>query len=114
MTSERIHPLRQMPVDCCPKGVPVLVSGGIAMRKTGGVWFSGMTEPAFTRPLNWTPEWWSNIPQANDPLLEKGDTHDHPEEICDKYLAPSGSGIALGIVIGAAFWIGFAIGAVFL
>jgi GTP-dependent phosphoenolpyruvate carboxykinase len=65
---DRIYPLRQMPISCCPKGVPVLVSGGVAMLKTGGVWVSGMSEPAFTRELNWKPEWWASIPQENDPL----------------------------------------------
>jgi hypothetical protein len=65
---DRIYPLRQMPVSICPKGAPVLVSGGIAMLKTGGVWVTGMSDPPFTRELNWTPEWWAAIPQENDPL----------------------------------------------
>lgn len=65
---DRIYKMRQMPVDICPKGVPVLVAGGIAMMKTGGVWVTGMEEPAFERELNWTPEWWANIPQQNEPL----------------------------------------------
>jgi len=65
---DRIYPLRQMPISNCPKGMPVLVSGGIAMLKTGGVWFSGMTDEPFTRELNWTPEWWAAIPEGNEPL----------------------------------------------
>lgn len=43
-------------------GVPVIVSGGIAMRKTGGEWFTGMEEPLFQRPLEWEPKWWMKIP----------------------------------------------------
>jgi len=31
-----------------------------------GVWFSGMTEPLFKRPLTWDPKWWARIPQDND------------------------------------------------
>lgn len=58
--------LQMHPAHTAPKGVPVLVAGGIAMLKTGGVWFSGMAEPAFTRPLNWEPKWWAVIPQQND------------------------------------------------
>lgn len=65
---DRIYGMRQMPVSICPKGVPVIVAGGVAMLKTGGVWVTGMDEPAFTRELNWTPEWWANIPQGNEPL----------------------------------------------
>lgn len=68
--ADRIYPLRQMPVDICPKGVPVLVAGGVAMLKTGGVWVSGMGDEPFTRELNWTPEWWAGIPQGNDPLSQ--------------------------------------------
>jgi len=59
----RVH---RLPADTAPKGVPVLVAGGIAMRKTGGGWFTGMEEPAFTRELNWEPKWWAFIPQQND------------------------------------------------
>ena len=66
--ADRIYELRQMPISCCPKGAPVLVAGGIAMLKTGGTWVSGMSEPPFTRELDWTPEWWANIPQGNEPL----------------------------------------------
>lgn len=49
-----------------PKGVPVLVAGGIAMRKTGDEWFTGMEEPLFQRPLEWTPKWWAKIPNENN------------------------------------------------
>ncbi len=66
--SDRIYQLRQMPIDICPKGVPVLVAGGIAMLKTGGVWVTGMSDEPFTREMNWTPKWWSVIPQGNDPI----------------------------------------------
>jgi hypothetical protein len=58
--------LQRHPPETAPKGAPVLVAGGIAMLKTGGVWFSGMTDEPFTRPLNWTPTWWAAIPQQND------------------------------------------------
>ena len=57
--------LQKMPPETAPKGVPVLVAGGIAMLKTGGVWYSGMTDNPFTRPLNWEPKWWAEIPQQN-------------------------------------------------
>ena len=49
-----------------PKGVPVLVAGGVAMLKTGGEWFTGMEEPLFQRPLEWTPKWWAKIPVDNE------------------------------------------------
>lgn len=65
---DRIYPLRQMPPEIAPKGVPVLVAGGIAMKKTGGEWFTGMDGFAFERKLNWEPEWWACIPQGNEPL----------------------------------------------
>ena len=60
LTIERFSP------DIAPKGVPLLVAGGIAMKKTGGVWVSGMTDEPFTRELNWEPHWWAHIPQQND------------------------------------------------
>ena len=60
LTVERYNP------DCAPKGVPVLVAGGIAMKKTGGEWVSGMTMQPFTRVLNWEPKWWAHIPQQNN------------------------------------------------
>lgn len=59
----RVH--RYTP-DIAPKGIPVLVAGGIAMKKTGGVWVSGMTDEPFTRELNWQPKWWAHIPEQND------------------------------------------------
>lgn len=71
MKADRIYELRQMPPETAPNGAPVLIAGGIAMRKTGGQWFSGMCEPPFSRELNWTPEWWASIPQQNDPLPEQ-------------------------------------------
>lgn len=55
-----------------PKGVPVLVSGGVAMKKTGGKWYTGMEEPLYQRELQWTPEWWAPIPhEPNNPKFEK-------------------------------------------
>lgn len=56
-----------LPPECAPKGIPVLVAGGIAMKKTGGQWFTGMAEPAFERPIEWEVKWWSPIPQQNQP-----------------------------------------------
>lgn len=58
---ERVRCSDELP----PKGVPVIVAGGTAMLKTGGVWFSGMAAPLFTRPLAWTPQWWARIPNDN-------------------------------------------------
>lgn len=58
----------QMSPESAPKGVPVLVAGGIAMKKTGGEWYSGMDDVPFSRKLNWQPEWWAHIPQQNTPL----------------------------------------------
>lgn len=59
-----IH-LRQTAEEKPPKGVPVIVDGGIAMLKTGDEWFTGMEEPLFQRPLGWTPKWWMKIPTKN-------------------------------------------------
>lgn len=67
---DRIYKLRQMPPDIAPNGAPVLVAGGIAMKKTGGEWYSGMCDPPFSRRLDWEPEWWAAIPQQNTPLKQ--------------------------------------------
>jgi len=56
-----------MPPECAPKGAPVLVAGGIAMKKTGGQWFTGMEEPAFEHPIQWEVKWWAPIPEQNEP-----------------------------------------------
>jgi len=61
-----IFSVRMMPPEAAPKGVPVLVAGGIAMKKTGGDWFTGMDNENFTRKLEWEPKWWAAIPQQND------------------------------------------------
>lgn len=54
-----------------PKGVAVIVAGGVAMMKTGGEWFTGMEEPLFGRPLEWVPKWWAAIPGDNvKPVLK--------------------------------------------
>ena len=55
----------RQPIETAPKGVPVLVAGGLAMKKTGGEWFSGMEEPLYQRPLQWSPTWWMPIPRDN-------------------------------------------------
>jgi len=54
------------PIETAPKGVPVIVAGGIAMHKTGGEWFTGMETPMYQRPLQWQPKWWMPIPTDND------------------------------------------------
>ena len=56
----------RLPPESAPNGVPVLIAGGIAMKKTGGEWFTGMDDKPFTRQLNWEPKWWACIPQQND------------------------------------------------
>jgi len=55
---ERIATIVEEP----PNGVPVIVCGGIAVRKTGGEWFTGMEDPRYERELGWTPSWWAHIP----------------------------------------------------
>ncbi len=54
--------MSKQPIETAPKGIPVLVTGGIAMQKTGGEWFTGMEEPRYERPLQWQPKWWMPIP----------------------------------------------------
>lgn len=67
MEIEVIDTSHKMP----PDGVPVIVAGGTAMRKTGGEWFTGMEEPLFQRPLQWEPLWWAPIPGDNvSPMIE--------------------------------------------
>ncbi len=56
----------KQPIETAPKGIPVIVAGGIAMQKTGGEWFTGMEEPLYQRPLQWQPKWWMPIPMDND------------------------------------------------
>lgn len=62
--------LERHPPETAPKGVPVLVAGGVAMRKTGGEWYTGMSDPPFQRPLEWQPKWWAHIPSSNDAPAE--------------------------------------------
>ncbi len=76
LMADRIYKLRQMPTSIVPRGAPVLIAGGVAMKKIDGYWYSGMEEPAFTRKLNWKPEWWAAIPSRNDPLLPKVNPND--------------------------------------
>lgn len=54
----RVATSRRLP----PRGIPVIVSGGIAALRSDGVWVSGTEEPLFGRELQWTPEWWARIP----------------------------------------------------
>ena len=55
------------PIETAPKGIPVLVEGGLAMRKTGDDWYSGMESPLYQRPLQWQPKWWQPIPTPPTP-----------------------------------------------
>lgn len=50
------------PIETAPKGIPVLVEGGLAMQKTGGLWYSGMEEPLYARQLSWKPTHWQPLP----------------------------------------------------
>jgi hypothetical protein len=76
---DRIYPLRQMPANDAPYHCPVLIAGGVGMRKRDG-WVSGMAEPVFSRYLTWEPEWWAAIPQENDPLPSKRKEPAHAPE----------------------------------
>lgn len=63
MTAKVIATSEKMP----PNGVLVVVAGGVARRKTGGEWFSGING----RKLNWEPKWWIPIPGDNDhPVIQ--------------------------------------------
>tara|TARA_R110002072_G_scaffold100778_9_gene222061 strand:+ start:6218 stop:6427 length:210 start_codon:yes stop_codon:yes gene_type:complete len=62
MTSDKSITQSWQPIETAPKGVPVLVAGGLAMQKTGGEWFSGMEEPLYRRMLQWTPTHWMPLP----------------------------------------------------
>jgi hypothetical protein len=53
-------------IGTAPKGIPVIVAGGVAMQKTGGQWFSGMEEPLYQRQLEWIPTWWMPIPSDSE------------------------------------------------
>lgn len=44
-------------------GQTVLVSGGTAQLKNG-VWYTGMEEPLFRRPIEWTVTHWMPLPMA--------------------------------------------------
>lgn len=43
------------------EGKAVIVAGGLAKYRRG-VWYSGMEEPPFSRPIEWEVEWWMPIP----------------------------------------------------
>ena len=61
--------LERFPPESAPNGVPVLVCGGVAMRKTGDEWFSGLGDVdniPFSRPLEWRPAWWAYLPNKNE------------------------------------------------
>lgn len=62
--------INMMPPECAPKNTPVLVAGGIAMKKEDGRWYTGMEEPAFRRPIQWEVKWWAAIPNQNNDLEE--------------------------------------------
>lgn len=60
------------PIETAPKGIPVIVAGGIAMQKTGGEWFTGMEDPRYERPLQWPPKWWMPIPTDTEIEVQGG------------------------------------------
>lgn len=63
MTIEVIPTAQRTP----PKGVLVVVAGGVARYLTGGEWRSGLNG----RPLAWEPKWWAPIPGDNvDPVWQ--------------------------------------------
>lgn len=51
-------------MESAPKGVPVLVRGGIAKKKTGDEWFTGMEEPLYQRRIEWDVKAWAHLPPA--------------------------------------------------
>ena len=62
--------------ELAPKGVPVIIAGGVAMKKTGEEWYTGMEEPLFQRRLEWDPNWWSPIPNDNRHYFEKDESEE--------------------------------------
>lgn len=54
-----------------PNGVIVIVEGGLAKRVTGGEWLTGMSEPLFTRPIEWAVERWMPFPVYNNTRTAK-------------------------------------------
>ena len=59
---EKVCALNKLPpVDEC-----VIVAGGVAKIKEDGIWYTGMEEPVFERPLEWSPKWWAKIPLDNE------------------------------------------------
>ena len=56
----------KQPIETAPKGIPVIVAGGLAMRKTGSEWYTGMEDPRYERALQWQPKWWMPIPTGED------------------------------------------------
>ena len=56
-----IHIEKQAP-DEAPKGVWVLVAGGMAKKQTGGTWISFQNN----RQLQWEPKWWAHVPTENN------------------------------------------------
>lgn len=50
------------PEETAPILTKVIVSGGVAMKKEDGEWYTGMEEPLFERPINWTVRGWMPIP----------------------------------------------------
>lgn len=62
MTIEVVPTSERMP----PRGVLVVVAGGVAKYLAGGDWRSGLTG----RLLSWEPKWWAPIPGDNvDPVI---------------------------------------------
>ncbi len=45
------------------EGAVVLVAGGVAQYRDG-IWYTGMEEPLYQRPIEWDVKWWMAIPSA--------------------------------------------------
>lgn len=49
------------PIETAPKGMPVIVNGGMAIQKTGNEWYTCMTTEG--RKLEWNPTHWMLLPE---------------------------------------------------
>jgi hypothetical protein len=68
LSNRREITITQHPAGTAPLNCPVLVAGGVALKRSDGKWVTGMSDQPFTKELNWEPQWWSCIPQQNDPM----------------------------------------------
>lgn len=56
--------LKRYSPDSAPKGIPVLIPGGVGIKHTGGKWVSAMGNTF--EELKWTPVWWAHLPEQED------------------------------------------------